>query len=149
MMKFAVLSRAEIKDFKTDKKHIVISVMDPNDSEGRAKMLDNKKREGVLWMAFHDWNGRQMKMIKDKPVPNERDWVFFDSKMAKLIVDFVQCHQMEADLVVCQCEAGISRSAGIAAALAKCINGNDFYFFNRYLPNSLVYSLIMKEWNKQ
>ena len=66
--------------------------------------------------------------------------------MAKKIVKFVKKYLNDVELIVCQCEAGISRSAGIAAGLAKCIDGDDDYFFKRYLPNSLVYSMIRKEW---
>jgi len=45
------------------------------------------------------------------------------------------------------CEAGISRSAGVAAALGMIIEKNgDEYFFKNYLPNRLVYRTILKEW---
>ena len=41
---------------------------------------------------------------------------------------------------------GISRSAGVAGALAKCINGYDFEIFNKYIPNRRVYRLVMNAW---
>ena len=74
--------------------------------------------------------------------------VIFDEVMAKEIVDFVEEYRYVVGTIIRQCEAGISRSAGIAAALSKCINGDDKYFFNRYLPNSLVYSKIIKAWGE-
>ena len=79
------------------------------------------------------------------------NFVFFDLKMAKEIVDFVANFVTweNLELIVCQCDAGISRSAGIAAALAKCLNGDDKYYFKHFLPNSLVYSQIIKEWNRK
>jgi len=138
-MEFLVLSRLEIGDFSTDKKHIIISIMDPNDSEGPAKIPENKNNIGILTLAFHDLDGKAF------PQP-PTEYILFDSKMAKQIIDFVNNFILwDLELIVCQCEAGISRSAGVAAALAKCINGNDKYFFEHYIPNSLVYSLILKE----
>ena len=47
------------------------------------------------------------------------------------------------------CEAGISRSAGAVAALSKVINGDDSYFFKMFLPNRLVYRLILQEANNE
>ena len=146
-MDFAVLSRDEARDFHTDKKHIVISVMCPGDSEGPAKIPENKKNIGRLTMAFHDWDKRQKKIIEESTSPEAKDFVLFDRKMATQIVEFVRNFIVwDLELIVCQCDAGISRSAGIAAALAKCINGDNEYYFKHFLPNSLVYSLIVKEW---
>jgi len=39
----------------------------------------------------------------------------------------------------------VSRSAGMAGALAKSIGQDDSYFFICYLPNMLVYRLILEE----
>ena len=147
-MEFAVLSRREIKNFRTDKKHIVISVMDPGDSEGPAAIPDSRKRLGVLALAFHDMDVRAMGLIKESKSWETRDFVFFSGETARRIAEFVRKAMAgnRLKLIVCQCEAGISRSAGIAAALAKCIDGDDRYFFKHFIPNSLVYSLIIKEW---
>lgn len=47
--------------------------------------------------------------------------------------------------MICQCEAGISRSAGVAAALSNIYNGSDAWVFQdpRYHPNMLVYRTIL------
>lgn len=47
---------------------------------------------------------------------------------------------------IVHCEAGQSRSAGVAAALSKWINGEDWdYFLNpKYTPNSYCYQTILK-----
>ena len=148
-MEFAVLSRNEIKNFRTSKKHIVISVMDPKDSIGPAKLFRNEKRLGKLLLQFHDLNNRHREIIKKSESFKAGDFIFFDQEMAKEIVGFVRKFWSRGiELIVCQCDAGISRSAGIAAVLAKCINGNDKYFFKHFIPNTLVYSLILEEWNK-
>ena len=47
------------------------------------------------------------------------------------------------------CEAGISRSAGIAAALSKIIDKVDTIFFKNFIPNRHIYRTIMEEWADQ
>lgn len=150
-MEFMVLSRDEIREFRTNKRHIVISVMDPEDPIGPAEIPGSRKRMNILRLAFHDWNSRDRKMIEMSKSFNTKSFVFFSEEMARRIVVFVRKALAAGglQLIVCQCEAGISRSAGIAAALAKCINGDDKYFFKHFGPNTLVYSLIIKEWNKK
>jgi len=150
-MELMVLSRREIQDFHTNKKHVVISVMDPEDSEGQANIPKSGKRLGRLELAFHDWNNKQRDLIEKSKSFEAKSFVFFDKEMAGQIVEFVRKAKTggRLELIVCQCDAGISRSAGIAAALAKCINGDDRRFFKEFIPNMLVYSLIVKEWMRQ
>jgi protein-tyrosine phosphatase len=47
-------------------------------------------------------------------------------------------------LIVVQCEAGISRSAAIAAALANIYLGDDEPYFRTSMPNMLVYRTILR-----
>lgn len=66
----------------------------------------------------------------------------FTRKAAALILKYIELHVPRC--VVCQCEAGISRSAGTAAALAKIYNGDDTPFFRLpYIPNRLIYRTIL------
>lgn len=48
--------------------------------------------------------------------------------------------------IVCQCDSGISRSSGLAAALSLIYNKNDLWVFNnhKYRPNIHVYRTILK-----
>jgi predicted protein tyrosine phosphatase len=49
------------------------------------------------------------------------------------------------DVVIVHCGAGVSRSAGLAAALAKWYNGSDLEFFKPpYAPNMLVYRTMLE-----
>lgn len=54
---------------------------------------------------------------------------------------------LEFDRVIVQCEAGQSRSAGVAAALMKFYNGDDFLIFGspRYTPNMRCYRTMLEE----
>ena len=47
--------------------------------------------------------------------------------------------------IIIHCDAGVSRSAGIAAALMKHYNGDDSEIFDnpRYVPNMLCYRIML------
>ena len=71
---------------------------------------------------------------------------FFQPYHANQILDFVAEGQRQLiDLCICQCDAGISRSAGTAAALSYILTQDDFWVFKnpRYMPNRLVYRTIL------
>lgn len=147
-MKFLVLNRDRIKNYTTDKKHILIQIYCHDDYAEPTIYLHS--RLDTLQLQFDDWNMNQKNMIeKSYPKSKKRqEMVFFSEKHAEQIINFVKRYLDKIELIIIQCDAGISRSAGVAAALSKCINADDEYFFKQYLPNSLVYSKILKEWNK-
>ena len=64
-------------------------------------------------------------------------------RRAEAIRDLVASCEPEA--VIVHCEAGISRSAATAAALAKHYNGDDrvFWMMPQYNPNKLVYRVLL------
>jgi predicted protein tyrosine phosphatase len=76
--------------------------------------------------------------------------VIMNDKHAIQIADFViRWHRHP--LIVCQCEAGISRSAGVAAAIMNYLGGDDELIFNSdmLLPNIYVYDKIRSEFLKR
>jgi predicted protein tyrosine phosphatase len=72
-----------------------------------------------------------------------------DPSQAKLIQDFVT-KNLDSGIrnIICQCEAGISRSAAIAAAILKSAGCNDKPIFDFYCPNRHVYDLVLTEFQK-
>lgn len=70
-------------------------------------------------------------------------------KDAILIANFLQKHldANDIDMLLIHCEAGQSRSAGIAAAISKCLIGTDEEYFasSKYTPNMLCYRTVMNE----
>jgi predicted protein tyrosine phosphatase len=74
----------------------------------------------------------------------------FTENDADQILDFVESHP-EAELIIVHCDGGVSRSAGIAAALSKILTGSDFNIFNskRYQPNMHVYRTILNRWHSR
>lgn len=148
-MNIKVYNLYDIGKYTEKTKHIVISIETPS-SEESVVLPDNINRLDILRLRFHDFNGLDREYIEGKYSHSEtaKRLVFFNEKLAEQIVRFVKFHQNSVTSIICHCEAGISRSAGCAAALSKCINGDDEFYFKHYLPNTLVYKLIIEEWNK-
>ena len=65
------------------------------------------------------------------------------SEEAVMIKSFVERHKDK--LIIVHCDAGVSRSAGIAAALMKYYNGDDSEIFDdtRYCPNMFCYRTML------
>lgn len=65
------------------------------------------------------------------------------------IKQFILKHMNDTDLdlIIVQCEAGQSRSAGVAAALMKYLWNDDTAIFNnhKYTPNMLCYRTVLNE----
>jgi predicted protein tyrosine phosphatase len=141
-MRFLVKSIDEISIFKTDKKHILISIKSPDSHWANLPVL--KSRIKTLYVSFHDFDGdRYPKMIKNPKI------VLFKKEQAKKILEFVNANINKVDLIVCQCEAGISRSAGVAGALSKIYNNDDTLFFKKYIPNKYVYNMLLNCYYKK
>ena len=129
-MVFQVMGELEIRTFDTDQPYFVISVRSPNCE--MAEMINSRNRIGTLFLEFSDTD-------------NSKYGKIFKRDDANSILCYVEAMKNFCELCICQCEAGISRSAGIAGALNKIYNGEDDYYFKRYLPNNHVYNSILAE----
>jgi len=146
-MRFLVMGRHEAEnirliDHNTNGKfgkfrHVWISIGDPDKPD--AKVRQNELCRDVLRLKFDDCDET-----------DDSEWVPMVPNQAKEIVDFVCKHKDEIDMILVHCEAGISRSAGTAAALSIWLNDHDSGIavgHPRYHPNTHVKSLIMREIN--
>jgi predicted protein tyrosine phosphatase len=112
--------------------YVVISITDPGSDPANIKPSPDLR--GILRLQFWDLNGSRPGY--------ERVFTEDDAREIRI---FVSKHK-DIGTIVCHCEAGISRSSGVAAALAKSINGDDSKFFSgRYRPNSLAYKTLLRE----
>lgn len=77
----------------------------------------------------------------DNTYPIKKDLMHF--KDAKKIAEFIS--QYKDKIIIVHCDAGQSRSAGVAAAISKYYNDDDFEYFDNphYTPNMLCYRLMM------
>ena len=128
-MQFLVLGRADVLTRAPDLPYVVISITDTGTPE--AIVADSPHRLDVLRLQFHDADTAQ----EGKTLIRPED--------ADAIIAFVRRYRDSAKLIVCQCEGGISRSAGVAAALSKWLQNDDTLFFRHYLPNRLVYRTVL------
>jgi len=110
----------------------VISITDPNSNDACIRGTGN-----ILRVSFYD--------IDKRLETNGKFYEPINDSQAYQIVSFVGHAPGESDVYV-HCEAGISRSSGVAAALAKCFIGREAgeEIFKRYLPNRYVYSKIIE-----
>ena len=54
-------------------------------------------------------------------------------------------HRAKVERSIVHCDAGKSRSPGVAAALARVLDGDDAsYFGGRYTPNARVYRTLLE-----
>ena len=132
-LKFLVLSRNQVRHVDPELDHITISVTDPNDSLANLPFSQNPSCKGVLRLSFHD-------------VDSEKNGTIFTREQARQILDFVNDHLHEIELIVIHCEAGISRSAGIAASLSSIYLNHDSGFFKTHIPNMHVFRQILWEY---
>jgi predicted protein tyrosine phosphatase len=132
MIRVIAISRSELRDFSSDEPYVVISITEPDARP--AELQRDANRKAILRLQFHD---------VDRIMEGTQA---ITSAQGSQIWAFAKENATSVGLIVCQCEAGISRSAGIAAALAKAFNDDDREFFesNRYLPNRMAYRAVMK-----
>ena len=146
MKKLIVRNRKQIEESnEVQDRHIIISIFTPGDLD--PKVVTNDNTEALFFVAFHDLDGEPSvaTSLAFGPI------VLFDDQMAKNIVAFINTFE-EIDTIIVHCDAGQSRSAGVAAAIAKFFNGNDDQFFSgggmygspRYTPNRLVYRKVLR-----
>ena len=127
-----VCNRDKAESHKFHFPHLLISISAPND---KPKLPKNKNRIATLSLEFHDFD-RQYDGFK-----------LFSKEDALNVFEFLKQNKDIKNIVI-HCDAGISRSPAIAAALAKIFNGDDSKYFEKYLPNMLVYKTMIDVWWK-
>jgi predicted protein tyrosine phosphatase len=126
-----------VQHFTHPAPYVVIAIATPG--AAWPPLVSDHNRIEVLRLAFHD-----VRKPLDTLSMQTQGLVLYDEAMARQVVDFVARHAA-ARLVVCHCEAGISRSAGMAAALAELAGRSSQPMFRRAVPNPLVYGLTLYE----
>jgi predicted protein tyrosine phosphatase len=134
-MNFMVLSRSAAKNFVWEKPWACISIAT---DEGDWPKINKVQQMGLLQMHFAD---------ADHPVWQERldrmGIPMFNEEHATKILDFVNEHWDNVELFMFHCEAGMSRSPAIAAAIMKINGMDDSTWFKNRTPNSHVYRVLL------
>ena len=131
--------RLSYSDFDDDK--IIISIRDPNKVKPEFN-INNSSIKDILYLSFYDISEETKSIFGGYESMSPID--------AILIRDFVLKWQNEIDTIWVQCEMGMSRSAGIAAAIMEYfdMDSNEILESNQYYPNRLCYNLTKNELNK-
>jgi len=111
--------------------HVWISIMNMTD-RNPPELWDNPYRRSLGQLA-----------LKIKDTDDQQAYGAISEEQARQIVAFVKKHESPDLIVVINCTAGVSRSAGVAAALTKLACKSDQYIFNAFTPNMLVYRTIL------
>jgi predicted protein tyrosine phosphatase len=141
-MEFLITNRFVVEQRfpKIGKSLGLISIKDPSEQPIDHTMSHQYGETcAILNLTFHD--------VDSIKIANDYKLTAFTPKMAKQILRWlVSVIANDIELIIVQCNAGISRSAGVVAALSFIINGDDSWVFNdnRYLPNRLVYRTILE-----
>ena len=131
---FVVLSRSRIRYAAIAEPYIVVSISDSGD--GDAEIAVSPLCRAILRLQFDDIDPQRKSL---------RGGTAMTSNDARSLLDFVRSHIEKTDVgtIVCQCGLGISRSAAVAAALSKYLQGDDTFFFARFFPNLHVYKTLL------
>ena len=135
-MKLIILSKPQLFQL-IEKKQLkpntaIVSFADEEDD-----FLDFPKDTDVLKVAFYDIRPyTTVKEHYDKVLPEASD-----------IAKYVHQKIKEGKNIICQCDYGISRSAGLAAAIMQryAHKGINVFADYRYTPNQFVYNKVYQE----
>ncbi|MBX3206277.1 MAG: dual specificity protein phosphatase family protein [Labilithrix sp.] len=112
--------------------HVIVSIT--SGPEDVARIRSNAHCRGILRLSFPDAEAASDKFPET---------ALFSPEHARKIWDFVLRHR-DVERIVVHCDAGISRSAAVAAALARVLKGDDAEFLGgKYRPNMRVYRLLL------
>lgn len=137
-MQIDALSRWLAQDFTCDEPWAVISI--------RAKASDTdvvfhtENRIAVLRMNFIDLDNFD---CVDRGITSSNE--MFSKDMADAILNFYISIKDKVKVLIIHCEAGVSRSPAVASALGLIFHGNDGGWWQKQLPNKLVFQTLLME----
>lgn len=134
-MKFSVMSRQNARKFSfgnIPEKTIIVSITDVQSDFNHFKRQANLI--GVCDVKFDDVERGEENCITKQD--------------AQKILAFVNRYKDVVEHIIVHCEAGVSRSAGVCAALMHILTGNDMAIFDnpRFTPNMTCYRMVMNEY---
>jgi len=130
MKEVIALSQSEAEKYITHKPYAIISITDC-DVEKEPNFIQNQFLMGVLRLKFDDIENYEPGLIR------------FNSAIAVKILKFVEELKDDIDILVVHCLAGVSRSAGVAAAIDDIYIQSDKRWFVMKRPNYHVYRTIV------
>ena len=149
-MKIEIHSRNSIKE-RANKPFVArTALISITDMDHVFAVLSNKP-DFLLQLKFDDIDTDAFDELFDSyptlldAIQNTKELSLFNDEQAEKIAGFVKSVLGKAELLICQCEYGQSRSAGVAAAVKQFLDNNGIEIFadDRYYPNKLVYRKVL------
>lgn len=140
MPKIIIMSRSNAYKYQFknhNEKTAIISITDVDASYNNIHCTSQNGIKAVLALKFED---------VERGYP---DCITFAD--AEKIVDFVNAYKDKVDTIIVHCEAGISRSSGVAAAITKYFGGDDKSIFDspKYCPNMACYNAVLEAFKQR
>lgn len=133
IVKITVMSQLMAEEYSRhcSKPTYIISITVVGDRQANI-VESNSNIKGILRLSFDDVSRGDTNCITESD--------------AKTIISFVNGHWNENAELVVHCGMGISRSAGVAAAILKAKTGDDTQIMDSpaYRPNMTVYSEVLE-----
>ena len=109
-------------------------------SDTKGSFINFPKGTDVLQIAFYDVRPHTVAKHHYESILPE----------AKEIAEYIHKKRLEGKDFICQCDYGISRSAGCAAAILEMYGNSGIKVFAdyRYTPNQFVYNKVLFELRK-
>lgn len=145
-MKIRILSREGIEKLAQKRfpvKTAVISITDHGYNPAELKYQPNY----LLQLSFDDVDAD---VFIDEPSADRLDieerYHMLSDEQARQIAAFYHSVRDNAEVLICQCEHGQSRSAAIAAAILeyKCRAGIKVFADDKYYPNKFIFKKVLK-----
>ncbi len=125
-----VLNRIDAEYFESDDRWACISIANREDDFAD---IQKRSRVALLQVAFADIVHRDPKLIR------------FDDDHAHDILDFITHHWNRIRTLMIHCDAGISRSSAVAAAIGKLKFGDGSDFCEEpFQPNPHVFQTLLE-----
>ena len=135
-MKILICNYFQIEYIKPEVPYLVYSITDKNSKH--PKIPKTKYRKQLVKLKFHDI---------DNDLPQHGLYIITE-KDAEKIINTLMEYKNKVKLIICQCDGGISRSAGVAVAISRILGLGDNWIYNQYIPNNKVVSTIMRVYEK-
>ena len=140
-MNFYVYSRQKAKreSYRINAPTLIISITDPGLNPNT--FARNSNIVGLCRLQFDD-------VTEENARPED---VMMTPRDAEKIKDYVLRYKDRVESIIVHCEVGVSRSAGIMAAIQKYMIGDDSAIFNNdaFSPNMHCYNLMLSALNEQ
>ena len=149
-MKLLIKSRKDIEKMSQKPFPEHTALISITDAEGDFATLAYKP-EYILQLAFNDVDNDVLvdevgyDCTDEERLTIEEKYQMFSDEQARQVAEFYLSVKDTAEIVICQCEHGQSRSAAVAAAILefRSRKGIQIFSHDKYYPNKVVFRKVL------